>query len=346
MRSNDELQKELDKLIQKSYANSYPQMSRDQARSMRDAHYTVGHSFGKNPIPSESSRNERNYKKPSGGNKMINKGALGGIVLGIIIILALIITPLFVEKIDQGHVGVVYNPNGGVEKEVLTPGWHVVGLFKKVIEYPTRTQTTDAKNIELASSDGKGITIDFTYNFSIDATKVVGIFNKFGPIKVDDLKSGYIKSRLKNAARKEVSQYSVLELYGSKSSEIAVKIQDDFTKDVEDLGIQIEGLVLGRPHPDKATQAAIDATVKAKQELERKNTEVEIARKDAEKQLITAQGNADAAIATATGQAEANRLLEQSITPLLIELKLAEARKAHGWVEVLGSDSIITDTKK
>jgi regulator of protease activity HflC (stomatin/prohibitin superfamily) len=159
---------------------------------------------------------------------------------------------------------------------------------------------------------------------------------------IEDLASSFLNSRLKNAARNEISQYSVLELYGSKSSLISAKIQEDFAKDVEQYGFEVTGLVLGTPHPDKATQAAIDATVKAKQELERKNTEVLIAKKNAEKQLIQAQGSANAKIAAAEGEAKSNKLLEQSITPQLIQLKEAEARLKHGWVTVQGASSIIT----
>jgi regulator of protease activity HflC (stomatin/prohibitin superfamily) len=276
------------------------------------------------------------------GRKEMSKFKIGGIIVGLVLILGLIISPLFLEKINNGFVGVVYSPNGGVKKETLGPGVKVVGLFNKVTEYPTRLQTTHAKNLGLATSDGKNITIDFNYNYKADATKVVDIFNQFGPMDIEDLASSFLNSRLKNAARNEISQYSVLELYGSKSSLISAKIQEDFAKDVEQYGFEVTGLVLGTPHPDKATQAAIDATVKAKQELERKNTEVLIAKKNAEKQLIQAQGSANAKIAAAEGEAKSNKLLEQSITPQLIQLKEAEARLKHGWVTVQGASSIIT----
>lgn len=266
---------------------------------------------------------------------------LGGILVGILLVLSLIITPFFVEKISNGFVGVVYSPNGGVQKNTLSPGWKIVGLFNKVTEYPVRLQTTHAKNLSLATSDGKSITIDFTYNYQVDPAKVVSIFNQFGPVDVKDLESSYLKSRLKNAARKEISQYSVLELYGSKSNEISLKIQEDFAKDVSQYGFQVDGLVLGTPHPDLATQKAIDATVKAKQELERKNTEVEIAKKEAEKQLIKAQGNANAKIAEAEGIAKSNALINQSLTPMLIQKMEMDARIKHGWITVKGGTPLV-----
>ncbi|WP_409305521.1 prohibitin family protein [Peribacillus sp. SCS-155] len=275
----------------------------------------------------------------------MNRFKIGGLVIGCVLILTGVLTPLFIEKIAPGHVGVVYSPNGGVEAKTLGPGWHVVGFFKKVTEYPVRKQTANANNLGLATSDGKNVTIDFTYNYHVEPNKVVGLFNEFGPIPVEELEKNYMKSRLKDAARKVLSHYSVLELYGSKSGDVSIQVQETFADDVAKDGFIVEALTLGTPHPDKATQTAIDATVKAKQELERKKTEIELAKAEAERKKIEAQGNADAAIAKAEGDAKANKLLADSITPELIKLKEAEARLKHGWVTVTGAKSVITDNK-
>lgn len=45
----------------------------------------------------------------------------------------------------------------------------------------------------------------------------------------------------------------------------------------------------------------------------------------------------------AQAEAEANRVIAESITPELIEMKEAEARMAHGWVTVQGADTVIAD---
>ena len=43
----------------------------------------------------------------------------------------------------------------------------------------------------------------------------------------------------------------------------------------------------------------------------------------------------------ARAEAEANRVIAQSITPELIQMKEAEARLEHGWVTVQGADSVV-----
>ena len=47
----------------------------------------------------------------------------------------------------------------------------------------------------------------------------------------------------------------------------------------------------------------------------------------------------------AQAEAEANRLISESITQELIDMKEAEARMEHGWVEVTGADTVVANEK-
>ena len=54
---------------------------------------------------------------------MNNKtGALGAIVLAVVIIAGLVIGFFCMEKVPAGYVGVVYNMNGGIDGEILQQG--------------------------------------------------------------------------------------------------------------------------------------------------------------------------------------------------------------------------------
>ena len=44
----------------------------------------------------------------------------------------------------------------------------------------------------------------------------------------------------------------------------------------------------------------------------------------------------------AQAEADANKVLSESITSELIQLKEAEARLKHGWVTVQGADTVVT----
>ena len=246
-------------------------------------------------------------------NNKNSKRILGGIIIALVLAAGVGITALFIEKIPNGYVGVVYSPNGGVQDETLGQGWHLVGLFDKVTIYPVRMQTVNYKDIQVATSDGKNVTIDFAYNYSIQPDKVVDVFNKFGPITVEQIEESYLRTRLWDAGRKAIAKYSVIDTYGEKSSEAAVSVQSLFYEDIVELGFIVDNLTLGVPKPDASTQAAIDKRVEAAQELERKQIELKIAEAEAEKKKIEAQGISDY-----------NEIIKKSISPEVIQNKWIE----------------------
>ena len=245
--------------------------------------------------------------------KKNNRAIIGGIIIAVALAIGVGIFALFIEKIPNGYVGVVYSPNGGVQEKTLGQGWHVVSLFDKVTVYPIRMQTVNYKDIQVATSDGKNVTIDFAYNYSIQPEKVVDVFNKFGPIPVEQIEESYLKTRLWDAGRKSIAKYSVIDTYGEKSSEAAVSVQNLFSDDISSLGFIVDNLTLGVPKPDESTQAAINKRVEAAQELERKQIELKIAEAEAQKLKIEAQAISDY-----------NEIIKLSISPEVIQNKWIE----------------------
>jgi regulator of protease activity HflC (stomatin/prohibitin superfamily) len=269
-------------------------------------------------------------KTPKKINKGINKKVVGGSLVAVALILGLALLSMFIEKIPNGYVGVVYSPNGGVQNETLGQGWHLVGLFDKVTVYPVRMQTVNYKDIQVATSDGKSVTVDFAYNYSIQPDKVVDVFNQFGPIEVEQIEDSYLRTRLWDAGRKGIAKYSVIDTYGEKSSEAAVNVQTLFAEDIQALGFVVDNMTLGVPKPDKSTQAAIDKRVEAAQELERKQIELKIAEAEAQKKKIEAQGIADY-----------NEIIKASISPEVIQKEWIE--KWDGVMpKATGSDQLIS----
>nr|WP_204553184.1 prohibitin family protein [Bacillus ectoiniformans] len=252
---------------------------------------------------------EEKNKQLSGKNRKV----LGAVIVAAALGIGVLVLSLFIEKIPNGYVGVVYSPNGGVQKETLGQGWHLVGLFDKVTKYPVRMQTVNYSDIEVATSDGKNVTIDFAYNYNIQPDKVVDVFNKFGPVEVSEIEASYLRTRLWDAGRKAIAKYSVIDTYGEKSSEAAVNVQKLFAEDINSLGFTVDNLTLGVPKPDKSTQAAIDKRVEAAQELERKQIELKIAKAEAEKKQIEAKGISDY-----------NEIIKKSISKEVIQNKWIE----------------------
>ncbi|PHE70581.1 prohibitin family protein [Bacillus wiedmannii] len=266
-----------------------------------------------------------------------------GKIAGVVISVATIMTGVMVfsERVPEGKVGVVYSPAGGV-KDVLSPGWKPVGLFDKVTQYPVRLQTVKDK-VTVSTIDGKKITLAVSYNMKVDSSKekVIKIFKELGSQDIEQIQEGHLYSQLYKASREVVSKYSLLDIYGEKTTEASNEVTERFAELVAPLGFEISNVTLGAPDPDPKTQEAIDARIAASQETEKLKIQAENEKLKAENKKIEAEGNAEKARIEAQGQADANHKVQQSLTPEVLEKMEKEARIKHGWVEVNGG-SVIT----
>ena len=68
------------------------------------------------------------------------KAKIVGVIIGLVVVVGAAYTALSLTKVGQGEVGVVYSMKGGVKQETLGPGFHFVGPFDKVRDYPVSQQ--------------------------------------------------------------------------------------------------------------------------------------------------------------------------------------------------------------
>lgn len=270
------------------------------------------------------------------------RGLIGVISTFVVVLVVTLVIVTIGEKVPEGKVAVVYSPSGGAE-QVLHPGWHWIGPFKKTTEYPTRLQTIKDK-VTVSTSDGKRIEMKVTYNLQVvnDDKKILGIFKTFGSQDIDEVEKNYLYSKLFKSSRETVSTYSLLDIYGSKTNEASDKITKDFSGKVDDLGFQVTEVTLGTPEADPQTQSAIDARIAAAQQNEQKKLELENDKIEAQRKSVQAQGDADKKLIEAKAEAEANEIISKSVTDQVLKKMEMEARIKHGWVEVNGG-SVLTE---
>lgn len=275
----------------------------------------------------------------------------GGVAFVLLLILGIGLLT-FTERVPEGKVAVVYTPNGGAT-EVLNPGWHLIGLFDKTQEYPTRITIVDT-NVTATTTDGKKIDMPVKYEMKVDKAKVLKIFQELGSQDIEQIQEGYLYQKLFGATRETIAGYSVLDVFGTKTTEASAKVTEKMSERTKDLGFMVTNVTLGSPKVDKATQASIDARVKAAQEnelkkLELKNEQIEaekkavVAKGEAEKAKIEAKGKADSALIEAEAQAKSNKEISASLTDKVLKQQELKAREKHGWATVTGASNVIVD---
>lgn len=282
----------------------------------------------------------------------MSKGKIGAIVLALGMIIGVILLVMCMERVPTGHVGVVYNMNGGVDGEVLTQGWHIVSPTKKVTTYSigieqsylTAANKGDSKNDESFStptSDGKSLTVDLEFSYKFDDGRITDTFTRFKGQSGEDVKNTFIKPKMIAWTQEVTAKYPVTDVFGDKRQELNEALDVYLKTKFEPYGIIIDTVNFTNIATDEETQAAIQKKVTAQQEMElaeiesktakiqaEKDKEVALiaAEKDkekaaieAEKLKIEAEGKAEAQRIAAEAEAEANRKIAESLTSELIE---------------------------
>lgn len=308
----------------------------------------------------------------------MKKGAIGGSILGVAIAGGLILTAMCAERVPTGHVGVVYNMNGGVDGEILTQGWHIVSPTKKVTTYSigieqsylTAAYKGDSKKDESFStptSDGKSLTVDLEFSYKFDETRVAETFTRFKGQSGENVKNTFIKPKMIAWTQEVTAKYPVTDVFGDKRQELNEALDIYLKEKFEPYGIIIDTVNFTNISTDEETQAAIQKKVTAQQELELAQIEAQTAKVQAEKDKqvalieaqknketaliqaeqakIKAEGEAEAKKIAAEAEAEANRKIAESLTPELIEMIKYEAWDGK-LPTVQGSNTPIIDFTK
>lgn len=305
----------------------------------------------------------------------MNKGVVGAIVTGVLIVIALIVGFSCAKKVPAGYIGIVYSMNGGVSDEVLNQGWHMVSPTKEVTlysvgieqSYLTSSEDGDSKgddSFEVPSSDGKGLRVDLTFTYRYDAEKVSELFVRFKGQSGKEVRDSFIKPNIISWTKEVTAKYPVTDILGDERASLNVALSEYISEKFDPYGIIVENVSLIDINADDETRAQVQKKVNAQQELElakierqtatvqaNKDKEVALIKAEqdketaeiaAEQEKIRAQGEADATKIKAEAEASANELVAKSLTSDLIENN--KISKWDGKLPYIqGSDATIVD---
>lgn len=263
--------------------------------------------------------------------------------------------------VPAGNVGIKFYLLGGkkgVDYEIKSPGRYFLSMNQKMYLYPTFTQnytwtkspTEGSPNDESFSfqdSDGLNLNADVGITYHLDPKQVPQIFQKYkrGIAEITDV---FLRSYVRDALVARASQLDVEYIYGKGRAALLDSVSADVRKQVAPIGIKIDKLSwLGRIRLPDSVRKAIDAKINATQIAQQRENEVRQAEAEARKKEAVARGDSAAIVTRAAGQAEANRVLDRSLTNKLLTLKYIEkwngekskvvAGKSTGMILDLGS---------
>ena len=277
---------------------------------------------------------------------------LGAMLTGIVLTGGLAVGVMSAEMIKPGYVGIIYSMNGGIKGDVLNQGLNFVSPIAKVRQYSVATEqaylsrdkkegSKDDDSFMIPTSDGKTVNVDLEFSYHFDVDKLPETFTRFKGQSGKDIEETFIRGKMKAWTSEVSSQFSVLDIYGEKRAELNRAVLDHVSNKFNEYGIIVDSVNFSRIELDGQTAEAIQQRINKQQELETAKIEKQKTEIEAERKVIEAQGQADAEIIKAKGESEANKELQQSLTPELLKKLELEARMKHGWVTVNGGTPIV-----
>ncbi len=233
------------------------------------------------------------------------------------------------SQIDTGNVG-VERTLGKVGTEALVPGVYFT-LFKNVDEFTTKEVSFQLNDMTPKSRDNltmKDVDIDIYYKTTPASVPALYIKYQGDVVQHNEIVKGGTKdlvvafSRVSREAREAVYK-SMAELDATtmhtKRTELSEMVRSRLQTELEnnDKGAFVVTAVNVRNLlTDPAIEAAIRSRAETDQAIEKKRKEVELAKAEAERLIVQAQG-----------EAKANEIISASLTPSLKEIKLAELQR-------------------
>ncbi|KGQ22948.1 prohibitin family protein [Thermus filiformis] len=256
----------------------------------------------------------------------------GGLLIGAGLLLVLLANSFVV--VPAGHVGVVFNVFRGVQDRPLGEGVHLVipGL-QSVVLYDARVKEVTLSaphegerkadtSIRARSKEGLEIGVDVTVQYRVRAQEAPRLHKDVGPGYLETLIIPQIRSKVRDA----VGQYNAAELISTERTSLELFVTEALEKALAERSIELVSVLLREIRIPESVAKVIEEKQTAEQQVQiemNRRKQAEIA---AQRKVIEAQGERDAAILRAEGEARAIELKGKALkaNPEVVQMTFAE----------------------
>jgi regulator of protease activity HflC (stomatin/prohibitin superfamily) len=228
-------------------------------------------------------------------------------------------------RIDAGYEGILikqYGTDKGVQDVTLVTGRVTYNPFSEDVEqFPLFVKTIDYDPFKVNAKDGSEFTVDPTISLKVNKGSAPAIYIKYRR-DLDDIIEGTLYNYVRDAFRIQFNKYTTDDIT-SKREEFENNVQLYLVNQLEKEGFHLEQMTSGLQYPDIIVNA-INAKNEAVQNAMKIENQVKAAEAQAKISVANANGAAQSLIIQAKADAEANKLRQQSLTPLLVQQQYIE----------------------
>ncbi len=231
-------------------------------------------------------------------------------IIVVVIILFVLIAKSAVT-IGPGEGGVLFERFGeGINTEhTYGEGFHIVAPWNDMLIFKVRQQSISDK-MNVLSVDGLQVSVNGTIWFEPEYSNLGNLIKTKGKDFVTELLDPAINS----AARSVVGRYTPEQLYSSKRDVIEQEILEEVRKELDGQFVNVKRVLV----EDVTLPASIKDAIERKLKQEQESLEYEF-------RLVTAEKEAQKQIIEAEGKAKSNEILSASLTDKILQDKGIEA---------------------
>lgn len=225
-------------------------------------------------------------------------------------IISILSSTIFIT-IEPGERGVLFKRfGGGLEKEhIYNQGFHIIAPWNKMILYDTRVNEAFEK-LSVLSKNGLTIDVELSYRYNPAGEAIGYLHEEIGPNYLERI----VVPEIRSATREVIGKYLPEELYSTKREDIQDEIFQRTSESVGKKHVDIDAVLIREVALPENLKSAIEMKLQEEQASFQYEFRLDKERKEAERKIIEAQAKADA-----------NRILNASLTDKILQDKGIEA---------------------
>lgn len=234
---------------------------------------------------------------------------------------------------DVGQSSVLVDATGNVVGEESSSGFHLKAPWVNPVTFDVRNQRVvfvnpqtstgdnsggqaDGREIAVIDTDGVDSNVDVTVRYNLDPQKVTDIYKAYKD--EDKLKSTLIFNDIRSVVRSEAGKLHTLDLLTDRTK-LQDKIREELDSRWSTQGVLIDEVSLQQIDPPKSVKDAYAVAQKSQIEVQKAQNDLAATKVSAQQQVVQAQAEADA-----------NNLLNASLTPNVLTSKYYDTLKQIG----------------
>jgi len=233
------------------------------------------------------------------------------ILLAVILVIVLILSSATFITVQPGERGIVFRKfTTGLDKEhIYQPGFKMIAPWNEMHIYNVKEQQTE-QTLDVLDKNGLNITMDVSVRFNPIYEDIGYLHENFGKQYPAQLVIPEVRSTIRRVA----GRYTAEEIYSTKREQVESSIKSETRKVLKDNYVDMNALLIRSIQLPEQIKSAIEKKLQQEQEALAYEYRLQREKSEAERKRIQAEG-----------EARANQIISESLTPELLRMRGIEA---------------------